>query len=54
MASDCGEVDALLRSNGYSDIEHLDYVGIRERYMDGQIAPMPGPVPFFAIAKATV
>ena len=50
---DAAGVEELLRSKGYADVEHLDYRGIRARYMDGR-GPTPGPSPFMATVKATV
>jgi methyltransferase (TIGR00027 family) len=48
------DVETLLRSHGFRDVEHLDHAGIRERYMHRQTERAPGPVPFFATVMARV
>jgi methyltransferase (TIGR00027 family) len=49
-----GEMGALLRVHGYGAVEHLDFHGVRSRYMRGCLPGAPGPHPWQRLVRATV
>jgi methyltransferase (TIGR00027 family) len=48
------EIETLLRTHGYEDIEHFDHDTIRSLYMGGYRPGPPGPWPWMRIVRATV
>jgi len=37
---------------GFRQIEHLDKIGIRSKFMNGQRHPLPGPAPYTPLLRA--
>jgi methyltransferase (TIGR00027 family) len=48
------EIERLMRRCGFRQIEHLDNIGIRSTYMNGQTHPLPGPAPYTPLLRARV
>jgi methyltransferase (TIGR00027 family) len=49
-----GEIEALLGSHGYDNIEDFDHSAIRAVYMGGDGSGPPGPIPWERVVRASV
>jgi methyltransferase (TIGR00027 family) len=48
------EIECLMQACGFCQIEHLDNIGIRATYMDGQTHALPGPPPYTPLLRARI
>lgn len=51
---DTREIERLTQACGFRQIEHLDNIAIRDKYMNGQTRALPGPPPYTPLLRARV